>query len=42
MLLQVAESGERSYLSEEQVQTIVTEAARLYFESRAPQARSHW
>jgi hypothetical protein len=34
MIMQAVESGERSRLSADQVQRIVTEAARLYFESR--------
>ena len=34
MIMQAAESSVRSCLSTDQVQTIVTEAARLYFESR--------
>ena len=34
MIMQAAESGARSCLSADEVQAIVTEAARLYFESR--------
>jgi len=40
MITQAVESGERSRLSADQAETIVTEAARLYFESRRPRVDS--